>query len=214
VPFFGAALLETLPVQQSVVPELALAQTATRPIHWVATATAVAAVVAATSFVQPHDATAAQAHDQAHGVAKNAPRTTAPLTAPDPHSVTYPIQCGPAKVLVQKSATGDLDGDGRPETIAVVRCDAGSGTPPDGVYVVNAAAQAGAEPRVVATLVDPKDRETVTDFSVQDAAVTATLLGYSSPTVPSCCPDVKEKAQWRWEDGSFVRSTPAGTQAA
>jgi hypothetical protein len=193
---------ETLLVQQSVVPELALEQTATRPIHWVATATAVAAVVAASSFVQTDSATA-QPDSQQH--TKAAPGSA----APDPHSVTYPLQCGPAKVLVEKSATGDLDGDGRPETISVVHCDAGGGTPPSGVYVVTAPAGSDAAPRVVATLVDPKDRFTVTDFTVRNATVTATLLGYSSPDVPSCCPDQRQEVQWQWHDGAFVRSTPS-----
>ncbi len=114
-------------------------------------------------------------------------------------------------VVVQKKASGDLDGDGRPETVAVVRCDAGSGTPPDGVYVLTRAADAP-KPRVVATLVDPKDRMSVTDFAVADGAVTATLLGYSSLDVPSCCPDVRDSARWQWRDGSFVRSTPAGAR--
>ena len=90
--------------------------------------------------------------------------------------------------------------------MAVVRCDAGSGTPPNGVYVLTQAT--GAKPRVVATLVDPKDRLTVTDFTVRDGAVTATLLGYSSSDVPSCCPDVKDHAKWQWKNGTFIRSTP------
>ena len=41
---------------------------------------------------------------------------------------------------MEKKASGDLDGDGSPETVAVVHCDAGMGTPPDGVYVLTRAA--------------------------------------------------------------------------
>jgi hypothetical protein len=195
-------------VQQSVVPELALEQTAPRPIHWVATATAIAAVVAGSSFVQTNDATAQsvpQDHPLVHVHTNTAPG--AGLPAPDPHNVTYPLQCGPAKIIVQKAATEDLDGDGRPETVAVVHCDAGSGTPPDGVYVVTAAPQAGAEPRVIAALVDPKDRYTVTDFALRHGTISVTLLGYSSRDVPSCCADEKRKVQWKWHDGAFVRSS-------
>ncbi|MGW1890901.1 hypothetical protein ACWCP6_11700 [Streptomyces sp. NPDC002004] len=189
-------------MQHSAVPELALPDS--RPIHWVATATAIAAVVAASSFLQPDAATAAAPAAHAAG-----PAVPAPVAPPDPAAVTFPLQCGPAKILVQHSASGDLDGDGRPETVAVARCDAGSGAPPNGVYVLTSGASGAAKPRIVATLVEPKDRLTVSGLTVHRGAITATLLGYSSPDVPSCCPDVKERAKWQWKNGAFMRSTPA-----
>ncbi|MCZ9346106.1 hypothetical protein NGM37_51150, partial [Streptomyces sp. TRM76130] len=68
-------------------------------------------------------------------------------------------------------------------------------------------------PRVVATLIDPEERRTVTDLSVTGGAVLATYLGYSSADVPSCCPDVEEDAKWRWNNGAFVRSAPAKAHA-
>ncbi|MFJ8200443.1 hypothetical protein [Streptomyces sp. NPDC096152] len=186
-------------MQYSAVPELA--HTHTRPIHWVATATAVAGVVALSSVLQPASATAAQPSGTR---AESAPAAPAPATT----GVTFPVECGPVRAVVVKKASGDLDGDGRPETVAVVHCDAPMGTPPDGVYVLTQAADAK-KPRVVATLVDPKDRLTVTDFAVRAGAVTATLLGYSSPDVPSCCPDLKNGAKWQWRNGAFIRSTPS-----
>ncbi|GAA5055540.1 hypothetical protein GCM10023336_27600 [Streptomyces similanensis] len=191
---------ETLLVQHSAVPELA--HTHARPIHWVATATAVAGVIALSSALQPGSATAAQS---ASGGARSAP--AAAVAPPDTTGVAFPVECGPVKAVVAKKATGDLDGDGRPETVAVVHCDASMGTPPDGVYVLTQARGATA-PRVVATLVEPKDRYTVTDFAVRAGQVTATLLGYSSPDVPNCCPDLKEGAKWQWKNGAFVRSAP------
>ncbi|WP_210586519.1 hypothetical protein [Streptomyces sp. GESEQ-35] len=187
-------------MQQSAVPELA--HTHTRPIHWLATATALAGVVALSSILQPDAATAAQA---AGPNSKTAPVTA---TAPDPADADFPIECGPVKAIVVKKASGDLDGDGKPETVAVVHCDAPMGTPPDGVYVLTTAADTH-KPRVVATLVDPKDRNTVSDLAVQDRAVRATLLGYSSTDVPSCCPDVKDSAKWQWNNGAFIRSKPS-----
>ncbi|MFH9979498.1 hypothetical protein ACH4ND_09635 [Streptomyces sp. NPDC017179] len=190
-------------MQQSAVPELA--HTHTHPIHWMATATAVAGVVALSSLVQPGAATAAQPQGpRAH----SAPAAAA---VPGTNGVTFPIDCGPVRAVVAKKASGDLDGDGRPETVAVVHCDAAMGTPPDAVYVLTQAAGA-AEPRVVATLVEAKDRYSVTDFAVRDGAVTATLLGYSSPDVPNCCPDLKDDVKWRWQNGAFVRSTDAGAR--
>jgi hypothetical protein len=189
-------------VQQSAVPELA--HTHTKPIHWVATATAVAGVVALSSVLHPDAATAAQT------TSRDAKPATA--AAPATTGVDFPLDCGPVKALVLKQASGDLDGDGRPETVAVVHCDAPMGTPPDGVYVLTQATDAKT-PRIVATLVDPKDRTTVTTLSITDGAVRATLLGYSSPDVPSCCPDLKDSAQWRWNKGAFIRSTPAGARS-
>ncbi|MEU6392140.1 hypothetical protein [Streptomyces sp. NPDC046939] len=186
-------------MQQPAVPELA--HTTTRPIHWLATAAALAAVVAASGFLQPGSATAAQPEDRTPGTTAHA------AAAPDPAAVRFPLNCGPVKVLVQDKASGDLDGDGRPETVAVVRCDAGSGTPPNGVYVLTQ--PAGAKARVVATLVDPKDQFSVSDLAVRDGAVTATLDGYSSDDVPRYRPDVHDRAQWQWRNGAFVRSTPA-----
>jgi hypothetical protein len=191
-------------VQPSAVPELA--HTHTRPIHWLATATAVAGVVALSSFLQPGAATAAQA---AGPETRSAPAHLAP---PDPAAVTFPIECGPVKAVVQKKASGDLDGDGNPETVAVVHCDSPMGTPPDGVYVLTRGGDGG-EPRVVATLLDPKDGTTVSDFAVRDGAVTASLLGYSSSDVPRCCPDVHSDAKWRWQNGAFVHSAPAGARS-
>jgi len=198
----GTALTgDTSLVQQTAVPELALAHTQTRPIHWVATAAALAAVVAGSALLKPDAATAAQPG----AAARPTPVT---VTAPSTTGVHFPVECGPFKILIQQKASGDLDGDGRPETVAVVRCDTGMGTPPNGVYVLTQGAENGAPARVVATLIAPKDRYTVTDFAVRDRAVTATLLGYSSTDVPSCCPDVKDTAKWQWKGGAFIRSTP------
>ncbi|MEV0256123.1 hypothetical protein AB0H82_17900 [Streptomyces sp. NPDC050732] len=190
-------------MQHPAVPELA--HTATRPIHWLATAAALAAVVAGSAVLQPDPATAAQTGPKPHPRAAAA--APAPAPAPDPASVDFPITCGPVKPVVKEKATGDLDGDARPETVAVVHCRAGSGTPPDGIYVITR--PAAGKPRVVATLVDPKDRLTVSDFALRDGTVTATLLGYSTPDVPRCCPDKHDKAKWQWQDGTFERTTPA-----
>ncbi|MER7572059.1 hypothetical protein [Streptomyces sp. NPDC126514] len=191
-------------MQHSAVPELA--HTHTRPIHWLATATALAGVVALSSVLQPDAANAVQASGPQ---SRTAP---AAVAAPDPEGVDFPLECGPVKAIVVKKASGDLDGDGRPETAVVVHCDAPMGTPPDGVYVLTRGTD-DEQPRVVATLVDPKDRQTVSEFAVREGAVVATLLGYSTADVPSCCPDVTDRAKWKWDNGAFVRSTPAGAQS-
>ncbi|MGW0704594.1 hypothetical protein ACWD4G_01195 [Streptomyces sp. NPDC002643] len=187
---------------QSAVPELAHAHP--RPIHWLATATALAAVVALSSALQPDAARAAQPGPEP----KPAP---AVVTAPDPADTDLPLDCGPVDLVIKQKASGDLDGDGRPETAVTVHCDASMGTPPDTLYVLTRATDA-ATPRVVATLIAAKDRNTVSNLAVRDGAVTATIHGYSSTDVPNCCPDITHETKWQWKNGAFVRSTPAGTQ--
>ncbi|WP_411084501.1 hypothetical protein [Streptomyces sp. cmx-18-6] len=185
-------------MQTSALPDLA--HTATKPVHWLATALAMAGVVALAGLLQPRTATAtATAPEQ------RTTRQSAPVAAPDPAGVDFPLECGGAGTTVAKQAPGDLDGDGRPETVAVVHCDAGSGTPPSGVYVLTRSG--GAAPRVVATLVDPADKKTVGDFAVREGVVSATLLGYSSLEVPRCCPDQEEQAAWKWKGNAFVRTS-------
>lgn len=179
-------------MQTAVVPDLA--HTHARPVHWLATATAMAAVVAAAGLLQPK----AQAASQA------GPPDTGTVTAPDPTGVQLPLQCGGAKSVVTKKVSGDLDGDGSQETVAAARCDAGSGTPPSGVYVLTQGR--GEPPRVVATLVEPAQTLSVKDLALRDGVITATLLGYSSPEVPSCCPDQQETVKWQWRGGKFVRT--------
>ncbi|MFF4371125.1 hypothetical protein [Streptomyces sp. NPDC001594] len=154
-----------------------------------------AAVIAGAGLLQPDRATGATpATETAAG-----PRAT----APDAHAVTYPLDCKGTAQTVTATAEGDLDGDDRPETVAAVRCDAGSGTPPHAIYVLTREAAPGAPPRVVATLLDPAKRRTATDLTVRDRTVTASLLGYSSPSVPRYSPDVKQLAKWRWTGGTF-----------
>ncbi|MER8044040.1 hypothetical protein [Streptomyces sp. NPDC094032] len=184
---------------QTSVPDLA--HTHARPVHWLATATAMAGVVALAGLLQPGPAGATAA--------------PAPRPAPDAATAHYPLECAGAPSTVAQRATGDLDGDGNPETVAVVHCEAGSGTPPSGIYVLTHGKGAGTPAaRVVATLVEPSQLKNVSGFAVRDGAVRATLLGYSSPDVPSCCPDQSETVTWRWKGGAFVRTTQGEPRAA
>ncbi|HEY9367430.1 hypothetical protein [Streptomyces sp.] len=180
-------------MQPAALPDLA--HTHTRPVHWLATAAAMAAVVAGAGLLQPDAATATTGADGPRPALK---------PAPDAATAAYPLECGGAPSVVARKAAGDLDGDGSPETVAVAHCDAGSGTPPSGVYVLTRGKDGAA--RVVATLVEPTSKQNVETLAVRDGVVTATLLGYSSADVPSCCPDVKESAEWRWQGGTFVRT--------
>ncbi|MFE3514412.1 hypothetical protein [Streptomyces sp. NPDC059166] len=197
-------------MQTSALPDLA--HTAARPVHWLATATAMAAVVAAAGLLQP-DAATATATSPAPGHRATAPHGGASAApAPDAADVAFPLDCGPSGQTVADSAPGDLDGDGGPETVAVVRCDAGSGTPPSGVYVVTK--PDGAPARVVATLVDPAENLQVTGLTVAEGRISATLLGYSSADVPRCCPDERQNPVWQWKGNAFIRSAGPAERTA
>ncbi|MFE2475497.1 hypothetical protein [Streptomyces sp. NPDC059389] len=156
-----------------------------------------AAVIAAAGLIQP-DASAT-----GHVGPAAAPASGPQAAAPDPAAVTYPLDCKGLPTAVTATAQGDLDGDGRPETVAAVRCDAGSGTPPHAIYVLAQDKAPGSTPRVVATLLEAGKRQTATELTVRDGVVTASLLGYSSPQVPRYSPDVKQLAKWRWSGGKF-----------
>ncbi|MFI1827849.1 hypothetical protein ACH41E_15570 [Streptomyces sp. NPDC020412] len=185
-------------MQPSAVPDLA--HTRTRPVHWLATAAAMAGVVALAGLFQPDGATA------------NQPERKATTAAPDPADVRLPLECPGTVGVVTGKAIGDLDGDGGQESVITARCNAGSGSPPAGIYVLNRAKDG--QPRVVATLLTPADGLSVSDLAVRDGAVRATLLGYSSPDVPTCCPDEQEQVSWKWRGGAFVRTVQGQSDTA
>lgn len=175
--------------------ELELPHTRTRMVHWLSTAVALAAVVGATAFIQPADASA-----------QPTLTTASSGPAPDPKKADFPVDCGSPSVPIDvvDKGSADFDGDGRKETVASVRCHSGTGSPPNALFVLAAAARPGQPPRVVATMLRTKERMTVQDLRVSGRTVSAKLLGYSSPSVPSCCPDKQRKVKWEWKDGKFA----------
>jgi hypothetical protein len=181
-----------------------LPHTRTRTVHWLSTAVALAAVLGLSSLIQPPAATARPAPTAAAG------------TGPDPAGVRYPVNCGTgpgARVDVVDKAAADFDGDGRTETVAVVRCHSGAGTPPSGLYVLAGGNSQGGHPRIAATLVANREGMSVQNLRVSGHTVHAKLFGYSSPSVPRCCPDRQRNVKWEWRDGKFALK-PAPAQGA
>lgn len=178
----------------SDVPEPAgLPHTRARATHWITTAAALAAVVAAGVLIDPPDVSASPSADGA-----------VPVSAPDPGDVKYPIDCAGAPIAVAKKIAADLDGDGRPETAAAVHCQAGGGTPPHALFILSQAAKPGDPPRIVARLDNKDERVFVTGLEVRGRRLVARISGYSSADVPGCCPDLKVTAQWEWTAGGFT----------
>lgn len=187
-----------------------LPHTRTRMVHWLSTAVALAAVVGGSAFLQPSDATAR-------------PTDVGSVTAPRPPDAAkarYPLHCGSSssaegrEVHVQHTSTADFDGDGRSETVALVRCRAGGGTPPNGLYVLADPGHPGGRPAVVSTLVPDKEGMTVRGLKVRGRTVSGTLLGYSSRDVPRCCPDQQRKVKWEWKKGQFALEPEAAAGGA
>ncbi|MGE9694480.1 hypothetical protein ACQKFA_11920 [Streptomyces sp. CH6] len=196
-------------MQHSVEPELA--HTRTTPLHWLAVAAALCAVISLSSVFQPDEAGATPHPAPAPSPSSHA--AARPVPAPDASLATYPLTC-PAPPgekaeppTLAAHVAGDLDGDGSPETVALVHCAAGSGNPPEGLYVLTRTA-ARKTPRVVATLLDPAEQRTVEDLAIRRGQVRASVLGYSSLDVPRCCPDVHQATAWTWHGKSFTRSSP------
>ena len=167
-----------------------------RLVHWAVTATALSAVVAAAAVLQPPGAAADP------GPARQA-------EGADLSRVQFPMDCGPGAQAVDvfDSAVTDFDGDGRSETVALVRCDTPTGTPPNGIFVLTPSAEPDGAPRIVETLLSPDEGMITKDFSLggqDDRTIAVTLLGYSSDTVPRCCPDQQRKVTWEWREGRFV----------
>lgn len=183
-------------MQPSAGPD-ALPHTRTRLVHWTATAAALSAVLGLAAVIQPPGAMAGQA-------------APAPAEGPDASRARYPMDCGPRPepaVDVLEDASADFDDDGRAETVALVRCDAPTGTPPSGIFVLTHPAEPDGRPRIVETLLSPEEGMSTQDFTVRergDRTIAATLLGYSSGDVPRCCPDLQRKVTWEWRDGRFL----------
>lgn len=176
-------------MQPSAGPDLP--HTRTHVAHWLATGVGLAAVVMVVALARPPGAAATSAGAPGAG-------------APGATAVRYPLDCAGGPVDVVDHASADLDADGRTDTVAVVRCHTESGTPPSGVFVLSRGADPSAPPRIVATLLDPARKLSLTGLSVVGHTVSATLLGYSSDTVPRCCPDLSRKFSWVWRDGRFA----------
>ncbi|MFW6695437.1 hypothetical protein [Streptomyces sp. MAR4 CNX-425] len=176
------------------LPGADLPHTHPRAVHWVATAAAMAGVIALAALIQPPSVAAGNDGKGAHA--------GRPAPGPDPDSATYPLDCAGTEPEVYKHGSADFDADGRAETVAVVRCRSAAGTPPSGMYVLSST-KPGVSPHVTATLVDPAEGMSVGEFAVRENEISATLLGYSSPDVPRSKPDKQRKVTWKWDDGRF-----------
>ncbi len=121
-------------------------------------------------------------------------------------SVSYPFDCSPVGYLVLRTRYADLNGDGRLDAVVLVRCNAGAGDPPVGLFAFDGASSPS-KPRLMATLLSPDTDRLATDFVVNGTTVTMDAYGYSSDRVPRCCPDQKFLMTWRWHGSTYSSTT-------
>jgi hypothetical protein len=168
--------------QAKTTPRLP-AHARSKPLHWIATSAGLCAVVGVVLAVGPAGAVQTGAEPAAHPLATG--------TAPDPAKAKLPIDCGPLAVHLDQHFSAALPGAGTPVTVVAARCDAGAGAPPDGLYVLKAGQAAPIQ------LLDPAKRMTVRSMAMRsDGSIHAVVIGYSSTSVPDCCPDLSETLDW------------------
>jgi hypothetical protein len=94
--------------------------------------------------------------------------------------------------------------------VVMVSCTVGAGTPPVAVYVYDHATAATA-PHLAATLVADTNEWQARAFTINGAMITLPVGGFSSLSVPNCCPDVHATLVWRWTGSQYrlASSVPA-----
>ncbi|WP_436770884.1 hypothetical protein [Yinghuangia sp. YIM S09857] len=143
----------------------------------------------------PEAAPSAAANATPAGAATGESRAGQPQTGRDADrgaavdwaTVAYPLDCPGAPFDVRDARP--LGAEGRTYVVQV-RCAAGSGTAPDGLYTYALAPNGGAA--LVGTLLSPGEDRLVKEFAVRDGKIQATLQGWSTDDVPRCCPDTEE----------------------
>ncbi|HXA43186.1 MAG TPA: hypothetical protein VNV65_09790 [Candidatus Solibacter sp.] len=141
------------------------------------------------------------------------------LQAANWSKAAYPFDCGAPQngqtfgYFVQQVSYLYLSGTA--SALVLVRCNAGAGSPPVGLYLF----QPGplGRPELAGTLlaitypVDISNDFQAHGFTFQvsalgGATVTMTAGAYSSATVPNCCPDASRTFNWTWNGTGFTRS--------
>ncbi|MFD0328084.1 hypothetical protein ACFQZC_07255 [Streptacidiphilus monticola] len=101
-----------------------------------------------------------------------------------------------------------------PVTVVDAHCDSGTGTPPDGLFVLVPTGTPG-KARIGATLITEKQRMTVRAMGMRpDGSIHATVDTYSNDTVPNCCPDVHETLTWSYANGNWTGQGVSANQAS
>jgi hypothetical protein len=134
------------------------------------------------------------------------PQSAVPLSSVDWGSVSYPIapRCG--DVFHPPVTVGHVGyaapAGGVHLAIVEVACTHGAGTPPVAVYVYDGASSTST-PHLAATLVAASDGWQANALRVDGSAVSLPVYGFSSASIPNCCPDVRTTLVWHWSGSRY-----------
>jgi hypothetical protein len=159
-------------------------------------------IVATTTPSPSSPATSTSTSTEPPTTASTAP-VGVPLTSVDWQSVSYPLatRCAPVGVRVVQVAYPNPTGN-TPLAAVLVECNAGAGTPPVVLYVYDGAVSTR-QPHLASTLVSDTDEWQAASFSAAGTDLTMNVAGFSSATVPNCCPDVHTQLVWRWTGSGY-----------
>jgi len=118
---------------------------------------------------------------------------------------SYPMDCSGVGYLVLQVSYADLTGDGVPDAVVLVRCNAGAGSPPVGLFVFDGATSVSS-PRMIATLISTDRGLQGNAFTIGGTTIAITVYGFSSTSVPHCCPDETLHLSWTWHDGTYTQN--------
>lgn len=102
---------------------------------------------------------------------------------------------------LQDARFGDLNGDGRPEAVAFLRCSGGGSGSSLHMHVMGERAGKAVQ---LASLASWGDRVGVEDVSLESSSIELSLLTHG-PRDPLCCPTWKKKEIYRLENGALLR---------
>jgi hypothetical protein len=136
--------------------------------------------------------------------------TTVSLSSVDWDQVAYPLEshCSSFRppVLVLQTAYVSPSAGVR-LALNLVRCNAGAGSPPVALYVYDGATSRS-DAHLLSTLISDNDNWLAGSFNASASSVSIAVAGFSTNSVPNCCPDVQTTLTWLW-DGSGFRLTSA-----
>lgn len=136
------------------------------------------------------------------GAGSGAP-AAAPLPADLLPLLRGQVDCGGKALVLVKQHEYDFTGDGVPDALVAVRCDAAAGAPPSAVFAI-AAGPAAAQ--VVGQLLAPAAGEVVSDLSGQGGEAVVTTFAFG-PNAPRCCPDLQAVHRFHWTGTDFDPGT-------